>query len=331
MTTLTIAVASYQRREHLARLLSSIAVSVASVPADVVVVLDGSIDGSREMVETWAERFPVPLRVIWQPNAGLAAARNAGIAAAAGELVWLLDDDMVVTRRALDAHLAWDRARAQLLMGPAEVDTSDPTVRDATWFYDDRHRRLASAGRVVDPGDCSFANTSGPTALFRSHPFDVAFRGYGIEDYELAVRFAGAGETIGFDAAAGVVHEYGVDRSDHLRRLREEGANRVRFAALHPDQHAIVFPSAPGRAERMLRAVAQGPAWRLLWPAATMVDRLARSRAAGPWRARLSLVATRAAVYSGVATALRAAGRGHRLSAPWASSSAYQYRDGRCR
>jgi len=56
---------------------------------EVIVVNDGSTDGTRAVLEKFGGR----IRVIDQENAGVAAARNAGISAAAGEYIALLDAD----------------------------------------------------------------------------------------------------------------------------------------------------------------------------------------------------------------------------------------------
>lgn len=61
---------------------------------EVVVVDDGSTDNSLEIVEEYGRRHSMNnLRVIPQANAGVGAARNRGIRAAAGELVAFLDAD----------------------------------------------------------------------------------------------------------------------------------------------------------------------------------------------------------------------------------------------
>ena len=59
---------------------------------EIVCVNDGSTDGSREKLRQWAERDG-RVRVIHQSNAGVSAARNAGIEAATGEFVCFLDPD----------------------------------------------------------------------------------------------------------------------------------------------------------------------------------------------------------------------------------------------
>lgn len=308
VASLTIAVPSYERRDRLARLLASVAASLDPLPSvavDVVVVLDGSTDGSAEMVAELATRFPVPLNAHWQPNAGLAAARNAAIDRATGEFVWLLDDDMEIARPALDRHLTHDRSGGRILMGPANVASTDPVILEIVWWYEDRHQRLAAAGRVDAAQDCSFANTSAPTALLRAWRFDDRFRGYGIEDYELAVRLLSAGEVIAFASDAGVVHDYRPSRAEHLLKLREEGVNRVRFTRLHPEHAAVVFKPWPGRVEHALRIASRWPVGaRPLWWAARMVD--AVGMRLGPQRRRRVLVmADLAAVYAGVARAGR--------------------------
>ncbi len=56
---------------------------------EVIVVNDGSTDGTRAVLEKFGDR----IRLIDQENRGVAPARNAGIAAAAGEYIALLDGD----------------------------------------------------------------------------------------------------------------------------------------------------------------------------------------------------------------------------------------------
>src|SRR5258707_13516386 len=71
---------------------------------EVVVVSDGSIDGTVEFVRSF--KTTANLRIIDQPHRGLSATRNAGIEAAGGELVLLLDDDLVAEPTLASRHVA---------------------------------------------------------------------------------------------------------------------------------------------------------------------------------------------------------------------------------
>jgi GT2 family glycosyltransferase/glycosyltransferase involved in cell wall biosynthesis len=79
---------------------------------ELLVVDNGSTDGTRELLEEEAVRLRPRLRVLaFAENRGFAAACNAGLAAATGDYLVLLNNDTVVTRGALTAlvrHLAAD-------------------------------------------------------------------------------------------------------------------------------------------------------------------------------------------------------------------------------
>jgi glycosyltransferase involved in cell wall biosynthesis len=85
----TIVVASYNGERFLREALES-AFAQDYDSFEVVLVDDGSEDGTAEIATSF------PLRYVWQDNAGLPAARNAGLARAQGELIAFLDDDDVL-------------------------------------------------------------------------------------------------------------------------------------------------------------------------------------------------------------------------------------------
>ena len=85
---ISVVIPSYNRRHTLERALQSVFDQTSPVD-EVILVDDGSTDGSSEMV---SRKFPGVI-VLKQPNLGVSAARNHGIGRAGCEWIALLDSD----------------------------------------------------------------------------------------------------------------------------------------------------------------------------------------------------------------------------------------------
>ena len=93
MSSVSVVMPTFNRRQQLQHAINS--VLRQSRPVDeLVVVDDGSTDGTFELLSEFSAQTP-HLRIVTlqQKNAGPAAARNAGIKLASGELIAFLDDD----------------------------------------------------------------------------------------------------------------------------------------------------------------------------------------------------------------------------------------------
>lgn len=73
---------------------------------EVVVVDNGSTDGTPAVIEAWRAADPDLRRAVHEPTPGLSRARNRGVAEARGEVVLFIDDDAVAPRGWVAAHLA---------------------------------------------------------------------------------------------------------------------------------------------------------------------------------------------------------------------------------
>jgi glycosyltransferase involved in cell wall biosynthesis len=88
---------------------------------EVIVVDDGSKDGSREIIDGYAGR----IEAIFQKNQGVAAARNNGVAAAGGEYIAFLDADDVWLPAKLELQVgmfADDPELGMVHVGIVEID-----------------------------------------------------------------------------------------------------------------------------------------------------------------------------------------------------------------
>lgn len=101
---ISVVIPCYQQAGHLSRAIESV-IGQTYEPHEIVVVDDGSPDATAEV----ANRYP-DVVYIRQTHQGLAAARNAGLVAATGELLVFLDADDRLMPRALELGLECLRA-----------------------------------------------------------------------------------------------------------------------------------------------------------------------------------------------------------------------------
>lgn len=96
---ISVIIPAYDREATIGAALSS-ALLQTWTDTEVVVVDDGSTDGTADVVEAVSRRDP-RARLLRQDNAGAAAARNSGMAQATGDLITFLDSDDLI----FDEHL----------------------------------------------------------------------------------------------------------------------------------------------------------------------------------------------------------------------------------
>ena len=99
-------------------------------PVEVIVVDDGSTDDSADIA-----RARPAVRLIEQPNGGVSAARNAGLAAARGELIAFLDQDDVLMPDKLTTQVAALIAEPALdfVVGKLRIELEPGSPRPPWW------------------------------------------------------------------------------------------------------------------------------------------------------------------------------------------------------
>jgi GT2 family glycosyltransferase len=240
----SVVIPTYQRRALLERALGALARQEMSAGQyEVIVSVDGSDDGTREMLAAF--EAPYSLVWCWHPNVGRAISCNRGIAMTSGELIVLLDDDMEPTPGFLRAHAAEHRTGARRgVVGAAPIVTDDAStpigVHVGARF--NRHlAHLAMPGYRFGIRDFYSGNFSIPRRLLQEvGGFDEAFTIYGHEDVELAWRLRAAGIELGFSAAAVARQRYTKDFPALARDTIANGRTAVQLATKHPSTSADV-------------------------------------------------------------------------------------------
>jgi glycosyltransferase involved in cell wall biosynthesis len=98
--TCTVIVPTFNRARFIGEALDSI-LGQTRRPDQVIVVNDGSTDGTLSVLDAYSSR----IEVVSKPNGGKAAAINTAMPLAGGDCVWIFDDDDVALPDALQRHL----------------------------------------------------------------------------------------------------------------------------------------------------------------------------------------------------------------------------------
>lgn len=302
MTRFSVVVPTYQRREVVLRSVAALD-RQSERDFEAIVVVDGSTDGSAEALRELDVGFP--LRVIEQPNGGAAQARNAGAAAASGELLLTLDDDMEADAAMLAEHDRCHREGADVVLGDMPVHPDSP-VNMLSWGVGDwarrRCERLSAPGAEIRLDDLLTGQLSISRAAYDAvGGFDDEFTREGLfggEDIDFGHRLRKAGYSVVFNPRAISAQYYDVDPARYLRRAREAGRADRELMAKHPELagEMSASPSFKTRRSRWpLTPFVYLPAW-LSAPLRAAAVLLARSGSRGE-RARRAFFAVRTLEY----------------------------------
>jgi glycosyltransferase involved in cell wall biosynthesis len=248
--TASVAVVTRNRAPHLDRCLASLA---ASVPDDVevLVVDNGSTDGTAAVVARWQGRMP-NLRSLVEPEPGASRARNLALRRAKGDVVAFTDDDNRATPAWLPALLDAYRPGVVAAGGPVVLEW--PGGRP-TWVAPSVERwwsglDLGPERRRLGPDDELFGcNLSVRRELALSlGGFDLRLGRVGRrlrsgDDWDLQRRLHRAGGEVLYVPAATVIHDVLPERRRFrwlLRRAFDQGgSDATRALAVGPDGASV--------------------------------------------------------------------------------------------
>ncbi len=242
----SVIIPTYQRRGLVLRSLRALAQQEFKGNFEVIVVVDGSTDGTANALRELMT--PFPLTVLEQSNQGAATARNQGAAIARGELLLFLDDDMEAHPQLLAEHdrSHWNGADVVLGHIPLHPDSPRNLISAAVERWaENRARRLSLPDASLHLHDLITGQISLSRKTFnRLGGFDVDFTrwgSFGNEDLDFGHRLFREGYKTVFNPKAISWQYYAVGPRQHLRQYRQAGHADVLLVRKHPGQAKEVF------------------------------------------------------------------------------------------
>ena len=191
----SVVIPTYNRKPILEKCLKALEQQRLADPShiegyEIVVVDDGSTDGTIDWLQSHTAEFP-HVRLFCQAHQGPAAARNLGVQEAIGDTIIFIDSDLVVTEQFLQAH-------ADALLEGSRLLGSDRSDQPAPLFTYGRvintcnfENPTAEPYKITDFSAAYFATGNVAIARYwldKAGLFDTRFQLYGWEDLELGVR-----------------------------------------------------------------------------------------------------------------------------------------------
>jgi O-antigen biosynthesis protein len=286
----SVVIPTYNGRELLERCLASLARRRPADPGitfEIVVSDDASTDGTAEWL---AEAYPTVRLVRSGTNGGFCAAANAGIAAARGRFIQLLNNDTEVARGWIEAGLTLFADPTVGSVAPLVVVRSDSRRVDsagdsyslAGWPTKRGHGQ--PAGHFTNRSVEEVFGASGSSAFYRADVlkalggFDSLYGSY-YEDVDLAFRLRWAGYRCLFAPCSLIYHDVSASydhRSPSLQRRMSRNAEllfwtnlpgRLLLLAIVPHLVLLIFQALWRAARGRLRPFLLGKvdaarAWR---------------------------------------------------------------------
>lgn len=241
----SVVVPTYQRRDLVVANVEALA-RQDHLPLEVVVIVDGSTDGTGDALR--ALKTPFPLHVVEQANAGQSRGRNRGAAMVTGDLILFLDDDMVAAPDLLIQLARLHASGADAVVGhipvlPASLDGF--LARGLAQWAVERRQRILAAGGALTRGDLLTGLLSVRRAVFESlGGFDEQFTrdgSFGGEDTDFGRRLLDAGHRVVFGGDAVAHQHYVVTPKAYLKQWHGAGSADVAYLRKYPDDLREVF------------------------------------------------------------------------------------------
>ncbi len=234
---ISVIIATYNRKDSLKETLDALTQQdLCHMSFEVIVINDGSTDGTAEFLEDYAVFDSIGLRFFNQQNKGPAAARNLGIRYAKGKIVAFTDDDCLPAKN-------WLCTIDTQFKDSDRVGLQGATITDKDKITPLTHQIDNPLGNKSVP-TCNAAYLK--SALEAVGGFDVQFPFPHNEDADLAWRIQKIGE-IGFCADMLVYHPPRIDTFKKVSKRMKIMESEFRLFYKDPESYKRNRNTSPWR------------------------------------------------------------------------------------
>ncbi|WP_082125679.1 glycosyltransferase [Silvibacterium bohemicum] len=200
--SISVIIPTFNGARRIGNCLKALLAQVDGRDVEILVVDDGSTDETGSVVASYPG-----VRLITQPNAGPAAARNLGAREARGTILLFTDDDCVPMPDWLDAMLApFNDPKVVGAKGIYRTHQKSMAARFVQIEYEDRYRLMSSQPDIdfIDTYSAAFRRGR----FLEMNGYDTSFPVACAEDIELSYRMSARGWKMQFAPAAIVYHTH---------------------------------------------------------------------------------------------------------------------------
>jgi glycosyltransferase involved in cell wall biosynthesis len=236
----SVVIPTFNRLDVLPEVLAALAEQEGAPSYEVVVVDDGSTDGTGEWLA--AQPLKEPFVALRQANGGPASARNLGVRSARGEIVAFLGDDTVPHKGWLASHAGAhaERQGESLLAVIGYTGWHQRLPLNPFLRYINEYGLQFGYALIKTPEDVPFnffytSNVSLSRQALLEEPFDLRFPYAAWEDIELSYRLKQRGMRLVYEPLAQVDHDHPTDLDRFMARQEKAGYSAVVFHLLHEE------------------------------------------------------------------------------------------------
>lgn len=230
---ISVIISTRNRSVSLSRCLEAVSRLDPSLNWELVVVDNGSTDGTADVLDRFSSTFERPLTYVYEPKKGLSNARNAGCVSAQGQILAFTDDDCYVDQNYLHALIeCFKQEDVGYVTG--RIMLFDPTDHPVT-INESTTRKDFVPGQYLAPGEVKGANMA-----FRSNVleqiggFDPAFGSgafFPSEDCDAAARASLRGWRGSYEPTICVHHHHGRKADDLVGLFKDYDVGRGAYHA----------------------------------------------------------------------------------------------------